>query len=653
VDPDEEKGKHFLIGLSGFHATERDARDEAMRHARNEFARYTGVEVSELDQISREVFGSSSGILDPTVSGKTQTTQEANALVSRVKASSFYFETLKGQCRGSDLGLSYQYWVLAEVPIEEYQKVQDWKAKREAAKEAEKAAERTRMGEEIERMSASHRAAVVEADTLIAKADLIGALTVLQGNWSWLYDGGKAVEAQGLSTSGIERLHALQREVPAAIERVRAALQIDPGRGGGVMVASGSEETAVEVPVWTWARRADQVFPAPNIPLLLRESGGSAVLARARSDPKGEARFLLTGLKPGSYEVAVDPTGPALAALDTSIRTAIAATGATLSVRAYSPDLAGAAKAGVHQLFAGPSVKPLPVKKVSMGPVRYQGTRFGSEFGKRLETHIVQELSRISDIQIIPPPKTRGLDELASASKARGITTTDRPVPMNSPAMQAQLDGADGTLEVTYALEGRKVSVDFQITQAGTGALLAAAGASVDQRLIPDGLQFDPSTSRIDLAPISTGKPGEIRLELTTARGDGVTFSQGEKIAYYVSSNRDAYLLLLYQDAENHLIQIYPNSRSGKGFHSAGEFMEIPDQTASFDFTITPPFGVEQVWAFAATEPFPTLQGKGLSNGLTVLQQGLTEVASQLRAHGKKPGMSYGEANVVVTTVKE
>lgn len=585
IEPDDENGKHSLIGLSGFHATERDAREDAMRHAREEFARYTGVEVMELDQMSREIYGSSSAILDPTVSGKTQTTHETDALVSRVKADQYYFETLRGQCGGRDLGTAYQYWVLAGVPVEEYDKVQAWKAKREAAKAAEKAAEQAKISEEVARF-----------------ADLI----------------------------------------------------IDVGRDASVFVASDDDGTT-EIRAWVWRKQqGDQLVAAASIPLLLKESGGSATLARAKSDANGQAVFQIARPRAGAYEVTIDPQGTVLAASDGTIQSAMAAVGTNLSVVAYTPDLPGAAKAGVRSLFRGPAFKPLPVMKVVMGPVQGRNTRVGSEFGKRLETHIVRELPQISGVQVIPPPTTRGLDQLESVSKARGIGMNGRPVVgMGDPAVQAQLDGADGALNVTYALEGKQVAVDLSLTQAGTGALLAAAGALVDQRLIPDDLELAPHASPIDLSPLATGKPGEIRLELTTHRGDGVTFAAGEKITYYVSSDRDAYLLLLYQDAENHLIQIYPNARSGKGFHTADNFMKIPDESDAFEFTIEPPFGVEQVWAFAVTEPFPTIKGKGLSNGLTLLQQGLTEVATQLRAHGKKAGVSYGEANVVVTTVKE
>ena len=585
TEPDDESGKFFLfVGMSTRHSTERDARDEAERNARNEFAKYTGVEVSEVDEMLKSIYGSSSSILDPTISGKNQTKQETNALVSRVKTKNYYFEKYKEQCGENPLGVSYQYWALVKVPKDEYEKVQEWKLKRETAKEAEKALDRTKLGEEMARL---------------------------------------------------------------------ATLVIDGGRDSSVFVASDDEGATTEVKAWVWQKKEGQVVPAVGIPLVFKESDGNSVLARARSDANGQALFQVARLKPGNYDVAVNPNGGSTAAMAPPIQGALDSIGATISVKNYTHNLAGGAKAAVRQLFAGPALKPLAVKKIVMGPVSYRGTRMGSEFGKRLETYIVQELSQISDLQVIPPPTTRSLDQLTNASKTRGIGMKGEPLAMSDPAMQAQLDGADGTLEVGYAREGKRVAVDLEIKQSGTGRLLAAAGSSIDQSLIPDNLQVEPPVSRIDSSPLHTGKPGDIHLELTTHRGDGMTFAKGEKIIFYVSSDRDAYLLLLYQDAENHLTQIYPNARSGKALLSAGDFIKIPDESAKFEFNIEPPYGVEQVWAFAATEPFPTLKGTGTSNGLTVLQKGLTEVANQLRAHGKKPGVSYGEANVVLTTVKE
>ncbi len=655
VEPSDSGGLHYLIGMSGFHATERDARDEAMRHAREEFAKYTGVEVTELDQISKEIYGSSSAILDPTISGKTQSTQETNALVSRTKAKEWYYETLKASCGGNDIGVAYQYWVLAEVPVEEYDRVQAWKAKKEAAKEAEKSAERDRIRKEIEQLVSSHMESLAEAETLIAKAEPVAALTVLQGDWNRLYDATKSIESRaGIFPSEISQLKSLQRDVPPAIQRIRSPLVLDPGRGATVWTATDHEEDLAEVPVWVWYKQGNGVTPVSGIPIILKGEDGRKIVARGTTNPSGQTLLEVKEITPGNYTVSIDPQGGALSSLSPPVQEVMAAAGTSISVRNYKPDLPGAAKVGVYELFKGPSLKPLPVKNVVMGSVRYSDSRLGSEFGKKMETLIEREISQVSGVNLIRRQPTRSIEELAQTDRTRGIGLTDAPVPsMSSPAMQAKLDGAEAILDASYSLERTKVNIDLSLVQAGTGQVLAAAGATIDRGLIPGDLQVMPTASPAPLAPIATGKPGEIRLELTTQRGDGATFAEGEKIQYFVSSNRDAYLLLLYKDAEDHLIQIYPNARSGNGFHRAGEYIAIPDETMRFDFTITPPFGVEQVLAFASTTSFPALKGKGLSNGLTVIEGNLNDVASQLRAQGRKSGVSYGEANVVVTTVKE
>lgn len=129
-EPKNANGIHYLVGVSNHHDTERDAREEAMSHARNEFAKYAGVEVKDLNEISHVFYGKSSGILDPTIIGKSESIQRADALVRRTRAKEWYFEKSVKSCRGENLGSAFQYWVLAEVPSEEYDMIQQWKANR-------------------------------------------------------------------------------------------------------------------------------------------------------------------------------------------------------------------------------------------------------------------------------------------------------------------------------------------------------------------------------------------------------------------------------------------------------------------------------------------------------------------------------------------
>ena len=47
--PTDEAGVQYLVGLSDLYASEREARERAMRNARTQFAQYTGVDVLDVD----------------------------------------------------------------------------------------------------------------------------------------------------------------------------------------------------------------------------------------------------------------------------------------------------------------------------------------------------------------------------------------------------------------------------------------------------------------------------------------------------------------------------------------------------------------------------------------------------------------------------
>src|SRR3989304_6232732 len=168
----------------------------------------------------------------------------------------------------------------------------------------------------------------------------------------------------------------MQKEIQQAVQSIRSSLVIDPGRGATVLIASDNED-AVEIPVWVWYKHNDKISPVSGITLLLKDSGNSTALSKGQSDSSGLAILNVKGINPGTYEVRIDPKGGALASLDLPPQETLATAGTTLSVKTYRFDMAGAAKAGVQQLFKGASFKPLPVTKVVMGSVRYKDTRLG------------------------------------------------------------------------------------------------------------------------------------------------------------------------------------------------------------------------------------------------------------------------------------
>lgn len=139
-----------------------------------------------------------------------------------------------------------------------------------------------------------------------------------------------------------------------------------------------------------------------------------------------------------------------------------------------------------------------------------------------------------------------------------------------------------------------------------------------------------------------------INIEVTTYLGDNQTFKQGDKIAFLVSLDKDAHLLMIYQDANNNLIQVIPNRYRPRDLYQAGLFIAVPDSKEPFEFVVNPPFGEEQLWVFASANTFPALEGEELGNGLRKLNGNLPEILQKVRAN--KNNAVYGESTTLVTT---
>lgn len=652
IAPEDKAGKHYLLGISEYHVTERDARMEAMRHARIEFAVYTGVNVKVLNEISHVIYGKSSGILDPVVLGKNTSIQETQALVRRTRAKKWYIEKRIKICSGKEQTIAYQAWVLAEVPIEEYDKIQAWKREKRLASDKKMLTRQKSILVLLTKLGAAQQETFLEIELIKNKSDIVSALVLLQTDFSRIKHADVLIASQTIEHSGIlEKIQRLKQENLSAVQEILSFLVIDVGRDATIWI-SADKKKAFDLPVWLWHRDENQILPVSSIPLLLKKKEGLVVLTRGKTGADGKLVFRLPRLEAGAYEITLDLEESPFSVLDLVVRKMIGTVARKVSLIDYVPDFKNSVKIGVQQLFAGPVMQGFPVKTVAMGSARYGESRQGSPFGKRLEKEIEGEVLHLSLVNLIRSKNEHSTRSLSEAARSRGTGLMDRPQqPMNSPAMLAVLEGADAILETRYALEGVIVKIDLRLIQAQTGKIIAVSGIDLDNRFIPDGLRLLP-TGFLSETPMDKVTANNIVLELTTPRGDGATYTAGEKISYFVSSDHDAYLLLIYVDATGNLLQVFPNHKSGDGYRKADFYMEIPDENAAFDFEIIPPFGLEQVWAFAASTPFPKFLGAGLSNGLSLLQQDLNAVVQQLRTHGKK-NLNYGETNVVITTVQE
>ena len=137
-----------------------------------------------------------------------------------------------------------------------------------------------------------------------------------------------------------------------------------------------------------------------------------------------------------------------------------------------------------------------------------------------------------------------------------------------------------------------------------------------------------------------------INVSITTHLGENQTFSEGDEVSFLINLDRDAYLLIVYQDAAGALVPLFPTNDQGR--FKAGDFLPFPDENMGLRFVVAAPFGQEKIWVFAASEPFPISKEEASSKAFANVKSLLTMV----RQHGHKPDISYGEAYTQITTAK-
>jgi hypothetical protein len=138
-----------------------------------------------------------------------------------------------------------------------------------------------------------------------------------------------------------------------------------------------------------------------------------------------------------------------------------------------------------------------------------------------------------------------------------------------------------------------------------------------------------------------------IGVEITTHLGDQQTFRENDVVSFLLTLDRDAYITAVYEDAENNLVQIIPNSKQPDNFYLASLFIPIPSHNASYSFRIQPPFGTETLWVFASDNAPVITGGTMLDNGLMQPDGSIDVIRSEIKSAS---GKWFGEAKVSITT---
>ncbi|BCB96029.1 hypothetical protein JZK55_09510 [Dissulfurispira thermophila] len=82
---------------------------------------------------------------------------------------------------------------------------------------------------------------------------------------------------------------------------------------------------------------------------------------------------------------------------------------------------------------------------------------------------------------------------------------------------------------------------------------------------------------------------------------DKKEYESGEKVKIYIKGNKPFYAIVLYNDAKGELLQLLPNPYRKDNYFNGGVVYEIPSGNDRFELEVSPPFGEEKVFVYAAT----------------------------------------------------
>jgi hypothetical protein len=115
-EPYKEKENLLFIGISDKLATEKDARDNALRAAISRVVGFIGIDVKDKFERLQTSYGLSTDIIDPAIATRRFEEQFSEAVARRVKAKEWYIEKYEVKYKRQPPGTYYLVYVLAFVP---------------------------------------------------------------------------------------------------------------------------------------------------------------------------------------------------------------------------------------------------------------------------------------------------------------------------------------------------------------------------------------------------------------------------------------------------------------------------------------------------------------------------------------------------------
>jgi hypothetical protein len=239
----------------------------------------------------------------------------------------------------------------------------------------------------------------------------------------------------------------------------------------------------------------------------------------------------------------------------------------------------------------------------AFGDFTFEDSKLPSPFARYLEEDLASAI-----------PKTKGL-RLFNKAAAAAMDPAFRKVYGDF----FETNGVDALLYGRYYDEGSTVRVRLEITGLSDGVLIGTAELRAPKSAIPARYPISPTQATQSvaaslgaLAPDSGA--GTLSVSVSTDRGPGAVYREGERMSVLVTVNKSAWLKVYHLDAAGQLKLIWPNAFTSGRRIDPGVAVSIPGPGDSFAFLMTPPFGTEFIKVIASTQPFAVDESRGATS---------------------------------------
>jgi hypothetical protein len=328
----------------------------------------------------------------------------------------------------------------------------------------------------------------------------------------------------------------------------------------------------------------------------------------------------------------------------------------------FEPDLDAWARTLVHRLDSANRLQP---NNVYLRPFELEGQLQSKEVQEYFDHWFLKALKNSSLFDALQASEV--LAQLGTNNlRSRGIRPKEKPGrSLTGDLLNAEME-LTGTIRYQDPAKApNKTRAFAQPDRRGIRPVLTRAVGIHVALSQPDGDQLSkaavaipvevlpPSIATMLTTPVTTvdvsqpvGRPNPMGLEITTTRGEGTpTYQAGEKIQFVIRLDRAAYLYLFDFDNHGDVSLLYPLPSTPIRQLPANQPLILPDDALPYELEVTPPFGVDVVWAIAIEKPL------SIPDQLTGPWSKSVTLPDLVRGLAKKQRLSHSEARVEVHTV--